>query len=227
MGAIYLGGGGSERDEAQLWDAAFATPARVVVWPFAHRATADREAAGEWFTQALGQRGLVDIETWTEAESHSPRELDRVDVVAIPGGNTFDLLHTLLIADLLPLLTAFLDRGGRAYGGSAGAVLMGADIGIASVADANDVRLRRTGGLNLVAGLDVLPHYTAGHAGFARDHHRDHGRAVLCIPQSGGVVVTGGTGWNPGPSAVHVITATTTATYRQGDRWELTAPQGA
>lgn len=174
-------------------------------------------------TRALRQRGLVEIDVWLRDEGHSARELDGVDVVAIPGGNTFDLLHILDVAGLLSLLTGFLDRGGRVYGGSAGAVLMGADIGIASVADSNDVGLRRTSGLDLLAGLDVLPHYTARHANFARAHHRETGRGVLCLPESSGVTVTDGTGCNTGPSAVHVMTAASTATFRPGDTWTMIA----
>jgi len=218
-GRAYLGGGGSEQDEANLWDAAFASGAHVVVWPVAHPAAADREATGCWIVGALRRRGSFTVDVWMERAGRTALDLDGVDVIAIPGGNTFDLAHVLRADGLFTLLSSFLERGGGVYGGSAGAVLMGADIGIASIADSNDVGLRETCGLDLVGGLDVLPHYTRGHHGVARAHHRHSGRGVLCLPEPSGVVIAGGKARNVGPAAVHVVTSSSSVTYGPGDSW--------
>src|SRR6478609_6244838 len=202
-GRAYLGGGGSEQDEANLWDAAFASGAHVVVWPVAHPAAADREATGCWIVGALRRRGSFTVDVWMERA----------------GRTALDLAHVLRADGLFTLLSSFLGRGGGVYGGSAGAVLMGADIGIASIADSNDVGLRETCGLDLVGGLDVLPHYTRGHHGVARAHHRHSGRGVLCLPEPSGVVIAGGKARNVGPAAVHVVTSSSSVTYGPGDSW--------
>jgi dipeptidase E len=153
-------------------------------------------------------------------------DLDGVDVIAIPGGNTFNLAHMLRADGLFPLLSSFLERGGGVYGGSAGAVLMGADIGIASIADSNDVGLEETSGLDLVGGLDVLPHYRRELHGVARAHHRDSGHGLLCLPEPSGVIIVGGKARNVGPAAVHVVTGSSSVTYGPGDSWN-TIPRQA
>ncbi len=220
QGLIHLGGGGSEQDEARLWAEAFPPGARVAVWPFAQASTADRRSAGEWLTAALAALGPYQVEVWLSPDDHDPA-LDRVDVVAIPGGNTFGLLHTLRQAGLLAALRDHLGRGGAVYGGSAGAVLIGADIGIALVADPNEVGLVDTTGLDLLHGMDVLPHYTDDQLGFARDHHRRTGRPVLGLPERSGVVLSGATARNVGPDAVHVITRDLAVGYPTDTRWPI------
>ena len=49
---IFLGGGGSESDESQLWDSLFVSGQRVVVWPFA-MPPASRPAIESWLVEAL------------------------------------------------------------------------------------------------------------------------------------------------------------------------------
>lgn len=221
QGHFHLGGGGSEQDEARLWAEAFPPGSRIAVWPFAQPDRAGRRLSGDWFSSALAALGAYRIDVWLTPDDHDP-SLTEVDVVAIPGGNTFDLLHTLREAGLLPALHDHLGRGGSVYGGSAGAVLAGADIGIALVADPNDVGLEDTTGLDLLHGLDVLPHYTDDQLEFARDHHRRTGRPVLGLPERSGVVVTGGTARIVGPDPVRVITRDGSVERAAGDRWSLT-----
>lgn len=220
QGTIHLGGGGSERDEAKLWAEAFPPGARVAVWPFAQSNPAERRYAGEWFTGALAALGPLTVDVWLTPEDHDP-SLQDVDVVAIPGGNTFSLLHTLREARLLPALHDHLGRGGGLYGGSAGAVLVGADIGIALAADPNDVGLVDTTALDLLHGMDVLPHYTDDQLGAARDHHRRTGRPVLALPERSGIVLTGVTARNAGPDPVHVITRDGSVEHAAAVPWSL------
>src|SRR5690606_17175045 len=119
----------------------------------------ERRGSAEWMTTALAARGRFVVDAWHSPE-HGERSLRGVDIVAVPGGNTFDLAHTLCSAGLLEILHDHLRRGGDYYGGSAGAILAGRDVGIAATADPNDVGLRDTFGLDLLSGADVLPHYT-------------------------------------------------------------------
>ncbi len=134
MTGVYLGGGGSEHDEAALWDEVFIPGQRVSIWSFAMPLGPARTGSMQWLSGALRARGDFTIDAWglegTDTD-HSAERLQRSHVVAIPGGNTFDLLQHLQQHDLLSALAAFLDDGGQVYGGSAGAILLGADIAIA------------------------------------------------------------------------------------------------
>ncbi|MDQ0276590.1 dipeptidase E [Arthrobacter silviterrae] len=188
-GTIYLGGGGSDDEEANLWIEAFHPGLRVTVWPFARRGLEDRRSAGRWITGALERFNPSHVDVWTTTEARMDGGLGGTDIIAIPGGNTFDLLDTLQSSGLLPALRSFLDRGGLVYGG----ILMGADIGIARETDPNDPGLQDTTGMGLLGELDVLPHYTGALLGLARSHHARSGRGVLCLPERGGVIVKDGT----------------------------------
>jgi dipeptidase E len=243
-GRVFLGGGGTEADEAALWAEAFPAGSRVVIWPFAHRAAVDRRAAGAWATTALLAIDVADVDVWVTTEpgvdqprlgepgpgeprlnrpgAPGRRGLGGVDVVAVPGGNTFGLLQALREAGLLDLLHAHLLRGGSLYGGSAGAVLAGADVDLARAADPDDVGTTDTRGLDLVHGHDVLPHWTDDQEAAAQRHSRATGRPVLAIPERGGVVVApDGTARSVGPDVVQVITAERTVRRAVGEEWSL------
>ena len=221
MGPIYLGGGGSEDEEENLWIEAFRPGSIVTVWPFAHRAVADRQSAGRWITGALERFEPSRIDIWTSPEGRVLSDLGDTDIIAVPGGDTFDLLDTLQSFGWLLVLRAFLDRGGLVYGGSAGAILMGNDIGIALEADPNDVGLQDTTGMGLLGELDVMPHYTEELLDFARAHHAKSSRAVLCLPEPSGIVVKDGTIRSVGPEPVQIVTSTATTKYEMGAIWPI------
>ena len=83
---------------------------------------------------------MADLQMWTELESHAAQELHTFTGVYIGGGNTFTLLHLLRASGLDLALKQFALNGGATYGGSAGAILLEADI-------ARRHRLPRTGRL--------------------------------------------------------------------------------
>jgi dipeptidase E len=210
---IFLGGGGSEHDEALLWNELFEPGQRIVVWPFAEPGPARRRAVGEWFVSALARRGDFAIDVWLSGTSHASLE---AEVLVIPGGNTFALLAYLRRHDLWPV-----DFGGRIYGGSAGAIVLGADIAIAGGMDSNDAGLADTRGLDLLGGCVVHPHYGPEYAAAAREWARTNEVTVLGIPERAGVVVDGNRARNSGPATVHVFTADSWVAYRPGETWRL------
>lgn len=210
QGQIYLGGGGSEADEANLWAEAFPPGSTVAIWPFAQAGIERRRDSSNWLTSSLEKLGEYTIDTWFAPDT-GKYSLQGVDIVAIPGGNTFLLLHELRTSGLPRILGDHLDDGGSVYGGSAGAILLGNDIHIASAADANDVALTNFDGLDLLGGLDVLPHYTPEQEPAARNHANRSARSVLCLPETCGIVAGGdGTLRNVGPSPAYVIHEHTT-----------------
>lgn len=213
-GNIYLGGGGSETDEAQLWSQAFPAGVTIAIWPFAQTSTEKRRGAINWMSAALNAMGHRTIQAWETPEASSGA-LDHVDVVAIPGGNTFLLLHELRSSGLIDTLRDHIDAGGAVYGGSAGAVLAGRDIGIASIADTNDTKLESFRALDYLNGLDVLPHYTDDGEVMARAHASSTGRPVLCLPETSGIISTAsGTLRNVGSSDAYIVHAEQKETLR-------------
>ncbi|MCT1999189.1 peptidase E [Brachybacterium muris] len=130
----------------------------------------------------------------------------QVDVIAVPGGIPSSCCTSFASQGCSRLLREHLEAGGTLYGGSAGAVLVGRDIAIASVADSNDVGLEDFRGLNLLHDLDVLPHYTPDQEVTARRVAAESGRSVLCIPEVGGVVASARDPLrNVGPSSAYIV----------------------
>ena len=142
------------------------------------------------------------------------------DVLFIPGGNTYELLAA--VRTMLPQLAEFLQRGGHVYGGSAGAILFGADIDIAGILDPNDIGLTDTAGADLLSGHVVYPHYTPDQESTAAAWAADHDVRVLAIPETAGVIVDGVEARNAGPSTVHVFTPVARRDYESGFSWRLT-----
>ncbi|MBM2617966.1 Type 1 glutamine amidotransferase-like domain-containing protein [Actinoplanes sp. LDG1-06] len=210
---IFLGGGGSENDEAKLWDEVFLPGRRIALWPEAMPSSRHPDVE-QWFRQALHPRGEFVI-------ASPASELADVDVLVIPGGNTYELVAA--VRDRLPALRAFLARGGHIYGGSAGAILLGADIDIAGILDPNDIGLTDTAGADLLAGYVVYPHFTPDQSPTAAAWATSHNVAVLAIPETAGVIVDGTTARNAGPAPVDVFTPTSHASHAAGDSWPLTA----
>lgn len=209
---IFLGGGGSETDEANIWDLAYKAGQRVVIWPFA-MPSSRWQGTKEWIASSLMRFGTFQsISLGLEGPDFG---LCDADIVAIPGGNTFRLLHHLQKHNLLSALRGFLDKGGRIYGGSAGALILGASISIAdSSAGGQDDDIM--GDLENLQGLDVLrgcvayPHFELGVDRFEGHCHRwslEHGVTVIGMPERCGVEFgPSGRALNAGPSPAYVFT---------------------
>jgi dipeptidase E len=228
MTGIYLGGGGNEHDEEALWDEAFTPGQHVSIWSFAMPPGPARTGSTRWLSNALRTRGDFTLDAWGLEETdddHSTQRLQCSQAVAIPGGNTFDLLHHLQQHDLLSALNAFLNDGGQVYGGSAGAILLGADIAIAETEDPNDAGVSDTRGLNRLAGAVVRPHYHPAQDTELQQWATAHQQVVLALPERSGVVVTDTAGRvmarNVGPEAVQVFSPTGQQARPAGVAWNL------
>ncbi|HEY8718778.1 Type 1 glutamine amidotransferase-like domain-containing protein [Pengzhenrongella sp.] len=221
-GSVFLGGGGSECDEAPLWDELFESGQRVLYLPFALPAS-EHGRGRSWLRDSLAPRGRFDLEMWTLLPGRGAPDLESFDVVFVGGGNTFDLLDHLQRHDLLSPLRDYVATGGRLYGGSAGAVLLGADIAIAESADPNDAGVTNTAGLDLIAGLVVRPHYTPELDPELSLRAASTGETILAIPERGGVVVTGDIARCVGPQDVTVIGAARRTFHPAGRSWRLLA----
>jgi dipeptidase E len=204
---IYLGNAGTADQEGALWRRMLRDGMRVVYWPFAVEPS-DYDDGLRWVRREAARVARVTVELWRDLGERDESDLEGVDLVWVGGGNTYALLDHVRRTDWVERIRAHVLAGGPYYGGSAGAVLAGADIDIARFADPNDVGLADTTGLGLLGRALVRPHWTdsdATRAG-ARLWTWRSGAPVLGIPDDGGLVVRDGVATSTGPGTVYVST---------------------
>lgn len=150
----------------------------------------------EWITGEMEEL-RVDIRMVQSGEELAGLALGDYGGVFIGGGNTYKLLHELKASGGLAWLGEYLERGGPVFGGSAGAILLGADIAACKYADENLVGLQDTKGLDVLGGLSLLCHYgnegeeiTARHTAYLKELSRQ-GQTILALPEEDTIVVKG------------------------------------
>lgn len=158
---ILLGGGGSAEDERPIFEqfVAWVGGGRVLYLPIA--ATQPGSAHLAWVTSVLTPLGVHDVDMWTSLAGHQPAELGAYAGLFIGGGNTYWLLHQVRSSGLADSIRHFAEQGGAVYGGSAGAILLGANIATCAHMDRNEAGITDTHGLNLLDGHAVWCHYQA------------------------------------------------------------------
>lgn len=161
---FILAGGGSDADSRPL-DILFAQwvgAGRLLYLPIASQADCyDRHLS--WIRSVFEPLGVTDITLWTDLRVNGPDELTQYAAVYIGGGNTYYLLHQVRATGFDEGLKRFVERGGALYGGSAGAIVMGRNIGTADRMDRNDVAISDLDGLNLIEGCSIWCHYQPAH----------------------------------------------------------------
>jgi Peptidase family S51 len=142
-------------------------------------------------------RDLAGVEAGTLRSLHS---------IFILGGNTFTLLACLRAAGFGPRLEAVLDEV-PVYGTSAGAIVLGHDIGSARVGpepDEDAVGLRDLRALDLLGGHNVHTHFAPEQSGLLADFCRRADRPCIALGEGAGVFVEGRevTGIGAGPVVI-------------------------
>lgn len=186
MRLIFAGGGGAS-DSAPLDElfARWVDPGTVLYWPFA--SDSPPEDSLQWFTSIYGPLGIRDIEMWRSLDEMAGVALGSYPGVYIGGGNTFSLLASVRRAGAGVALMDFVRDGGVIYGGSAGAILLGRDIGTADHADPNDVGLRDTTGLDMARGHAIWCHYQPAELPLIRAWSRATHHPVLAMSERTGI----------------------------------------
>lgn len=194
MGTLFLSGGGNARQTSRL-DGIFAKTIkkhkRLLYIPIAMPESEHTfGACFDWIRKALGPHDISKIDMWVDLAGRSQTELDRYGAVYIGGGNAYHLLDAIRGSGFDRLLLGYLRSGGIVYGGSAGAIILGKDIGTTS-----DRNLTGTGnlrGLNVVNGYSVRCHYTTKDDGELRNYVKRKRIGVLALPENSGIVLDKG-----------------------------------
>lgn len=192
---ILLAGGGDERDSRPL-DEIFAhwvgDAGRLLYLPVAMEGPrAVFDACRDWIEGVFRPLGVADITTWTDLREHSPGELDGFTALYLGGGNTYHLLNEVRATAFPEAIRHFVARGHPVYGGSAGAILLGRDIGTCAAMDENTVGLTDTRGLDLVRGYAVWCHYRPSDDPLIHAYYQAQQIPVLALPERGGARIEG------------------------------------
>lgn len=115
----------------------------------------------EWITGELKEVQLPYIEMVRSGVELAEKNLSDYSVVFIGGGNTYKLLKDLKECGAFDKLRTYLEQGGVAFGGSAGAIIFGEDLESCVLDDPNDVGLTDTAGMDVLKGVSLLCHFTS------------------------------------------------------------------
>jgi dipeptidase E len=185
---VIFAGGGGPIDSVPLDErfARWTARGTVLYWPFA--SGAPPEESMRWFESTYGPLGVLNVEMWSSLDALGHADLGTYSGIYIGGGNTFALLERVRRAGAAERLADFVLQGGVIYGGSAGAILLGRDIGTAAHADPNDVGLLDTTGLDMALGYAIWCHYRPGDPPLVRAWSRAAGHPVLALSERTGIV---------------------------------------
>ena len=123
---------------------------------------ADRyDSCYEWITGELGPVDIPGIEMVRSAEELARKNLADFSFLFIGGGNTFRLLSEIKRVHMTEPIRDYLQHGGVAFGGSAGAIIFGEDLESCALDDENEAGLRDTRGFDVLNGVSFLCHYTS------------------------------------------------------------------
>jgi dipeptidase E len=198
---LLLGGGGDSEDERPVLDR-FVELTRggpIGYWPFA-LGLDDYDRATAYAEHALRRP----VETWPTLDDRSASDLHALAGIFIGGGNTYHLLDHVGRCGFVEPLRAF-GASRPIYGGSAGAILFGADIGPAGHFDPNDVAIADTTGLELLHGHAVWCHFVPEDVAAVRAWAQSAGHPVIALTERSGAEADGALVRSIGFDPLHVI----------------------
>lgn len=202
---LILGGGGSAEQEATNLDhlVMLLGGLRLLYLPLAASDPSDPRFV-EWIRSVFSPRGVTDIEICRSVQGASLLNLSDFGAVFIGGGNTYRLLHRLRTTGLASALISAAGRGLTIYGGSAGAIVLGAHIDTCAHLDDNAIGLLDTCGLDLCDGRAVWCHFDQADRILIERLVRRRSNPILGLSENSGVLVDATNVWSLGATPVDV-----------------------
>lgn len=119
----------------------------------------------EFITKELADVDKLGIDMVTSANELLSKNFNDYACLYIGGGNTYKLLSILKETGNYDKIKKYLvNDNGIVYGGSAGAIIFGADLDSCNTDDENEVGLIDNTGFNMIKGYSLLCHYTSRNA---------------------------------------------------------------
>lgn len=195
MGTIFLSGGGdkkhTEKFNSIIMDRLCHEKPLLYI-PSAMDGMVPYSECQEWAERVFVPLGITRIEMWTELQSRNLEELLTFSGLYIGGGNTFALLKHIRECGFTTLLTAYLEKSGTVLGSSAGAIILGEDIGTCAHLDENRVKLKETNGLALLHEYSVWSHYSPHDDVSIERTVQTTGKPVLALSEKTGLALESG-----------------------------------
>ena len=220
---ILLSGGGTRGDVSLVKLLAKSIPesGRLLYIPVAISLT--RSTFGQcydWITSTHGWSSLTRIDMWTDLQNRSYEDLARYSGVFIGGGNTFSLLKQVRESGFDRLLVKYITKDLPVFGGSAGAIILGRDIGTAYFggdADKNEVGLKVLKGLDVARGYSIACHHNGlKYDHFAAEYSERTGIPTIALGDSTGIQVKNHEILVIGPSSAKVFDGEKSSIFRKG-----------
>lgn len=196
LSGLYLSGGGGREQTCEI-DKVFASELDrgkpLLYLPIAmDPAQISYEDCYQWIHSVFGPFGITDITMWLDLRGKSLEELKEFSAVYIGGGNTFNLMHSILQDGFHAPLTAFKEEGGLIYGGSAGAIVMGSNISTCEHMDENTVLLRASKALSYLDDYSIWCHYEEENDHLINRFIDTYGKPVIALSEETGLQVKNG-----------------------------------
>jgi len=205
---VVVGGGGSAEEEFEVlarFASGLGSNARVLNIPWAQVEPAAPDPTA-WVCSALSAHGVGRVDTANSVRLPSAG-LDAYDGLFIGGGNTYLLLDRFRSTGLAQHLIAAVRAGLPCYGGSAGAIVLGAHIGTCAHLDRDEVGTVDARGLDLFGGFAVWCHYSSHDDEDIRSFARKTRLGVLAIEENAGLAFDGVKLTPIGPGSARIWTA--------------------
>ncbi len=196
MSVLYLSGGGDKEQTREI-DRVFAGELDggkpLLYLPIAMDPTQISYGdCYQWVHSVFAPFGITDITMWGDLRGKSLKDLKEFSGVYIGGGNTFNLIHSILQRGFHTLLTSFKEEGGLIYGGSAGAIVMGSDISTCEHMDENAVLLKGRRGLSYLDDYSIWCHYDGEQEPLIHRFINTYRKPVIALSEETGLRVENG-----------------------------------
>jgi dipeptidase E len=193
---IFLAGGGDAqlaKEIDNLYGSVVGQNAKVLYIPIAFECNDSYVSCLKWFENTYKRFGFK-TEMLVDLKGLDIEYLKKFDSIYIGGGNTFSLLHDIKYSGFYKTLKDFIALGKVVYGGSAGAIILGKDIGtsrLGTYPDENSIGLLDFTGLDVVNGFSLHCHYKKDDYPNVEQFSKEHSLNILALTEQGGVYING------------------------------------
>ena len=168
-----------------------------------------------WITEEFKELRLAGINMVSSMEELYRTDFANYCALFLGGGNTYRLLAGLKASGCFEKIADYIRHDGVVFGGSAGAILFGADIDSCACDDNNGTDLTDTAGFDVLNGLSLLCHYTNRSAEKDRQSTEyllalSKQRAILALPEEDTISING--------AEIEVIGARPYYVFKNGER---------
>lgn len=185
---LFLSGGGSVKETYILDDLFLKTAGeRILYLPIGLKRTfTGYDGCVMWFTDMVSLHGLIKkIYVWIHLKDKAEKiSKNNFDAVYIGGASDTLRLHNLFIKyNIYPQLLSFVEQGGKIYGGSGGATILGKSINYDQIEKGLPKVFEESA--NLCLGYSIFTHLNKKNIFFLK-RSLDN---IIGIPEKGGVMI--------------------------------------